>query len=263
MNAINEVDLAFVVDTTGSMGGFIAAAQRQMIGMIAEVSRAADVSIRVAVVQYRDHPPQDTLVYRVAPFSADLSRAKQAIEALHAGGGGDGPEAVLDGIVAACGELEWQPHSRRLAVLVGDAPPHGTGGAGDAFPHGCPCGETVESATAKAEEARVTVYALGLTLWATESFTRIARFTGGECFGAGQGADAVERVKQLLSTEFGHLELDRAVLEAWNATDMFSTDAAAMKLGRTCGEVAASVARLSARRLIGSRAPAAACETCT
>ena len=35
-NEINAVDLAFVVDTTGSMGGLIQAAQNQMIAMLKE-----------------------------------------------------------------------------------------------------------------------------------------------------------------------------------------------------------------------------------
>jgi hypothetical protein len=202
-------------------------------------------------VQYRDHPPQDRLVYQVAPFMAELAEATRVIGSLHANGGGDGPEAVLDGIVAACGELEWQPHSRRLAILVGDAPPHGAGGSGDAFPKGCPCGQTIESATALAEETRVTFYALGLTPYAKDSFTRVARLTGGEYFDSAQSDQAVQRVKQLLALEFGHLELDGAVLDEWNESEDFSIDAAALKLGRTCGEVATSVARLSARRLIG------------
>jgi hypothetical protein len=31
MPALNQLDLAFVVDTTGSMGGLISAAQKQMV----------------------------------------------------------------------------------------------------------------------------------------------------------------------------------------------------------------------------------------
>jgi hypothetical protein len=36
LDAINQLDLAFVVDTTGSMSGLIAAAQRQMNTMVNE-----------------------------------------------------------------------------------------------------------------------------------------------------------------------------------------------------------------------------------
>ena len=62
-NEINAVDLAFVVDTTGSMGGLIAAAQNQMITMLEELTRAANINLWLGVVGYRDHPPQDKMVY--------------------------------------------------------------------------------------------------------------------------------------------------------------------------------------------------------
>src|SRR5690242_7915138 len=176
MAEINALDLAFVVDTTGSMGNLIGAAQRQMVAMIGEVARSAEVSLRLGVVEYRDHPPQDRLVFRVHPFTGDLKKAQAAINGLKADGGGDTPEAVLDGVLAACRDLKWRPHARRLAVLVGDAPPHGVGCGGDGFPRGCPCGETIDSVTAAAEEARVTLYALGLTPYVTESFGRLSRY---------------------------------------------------------------------------------------
>lgn len=66
-NEINAVDLAFVVDTTGSMGGLIAAAQNQMITMLEELTRAANITLWLGVVEYRDHPPQDNMLYEVYP----------------------------------------------------------------------------------------------------------------------------------------------------------------------------------------------------
>ena len=96
------MDLAFVVDTTGSMGHLIHAAQQQMINLISEVTSAAAIDLRLAVVEYRDHPPQDTMVYRVHAFTADLKKARATINALSANGGGDTPESVLDGVLAAC-----------------------------------------------------------------------------------------------------------------------------------------------------------------
>ena len=152
MAQINEFDLAFVVDTTGSMGGLITAAQRQMTEMIDALASAAAVEMRLGIVEYRDHPPQDTLISRAYPFTADLRAAKKTLNALRAQGGGDEPEAVFAGLVAAQSELAWRPHARRVAVLVGDAPPHGLGRRGDSFPHGCPSGETIHSTAAKLEE---------------------------------------------------------------------------------------------------------------
>ena len=65
------------------------------------------VDLRLGIVEYRDHPPQDTMVYRVYPLTGDLRQAKELINRLKPEGGGDVPEAVLAGVVAACQELAW------------------------------------------------------------------------------------------------------------------------------------------------------------
>ena len=116
VTTINQFDLAFVVDTTGSMGGLIAAAQTQMVEMVDTLSTAVDVDMQLGVVEYRDHPPQDRMVYRVHQLTGNLGKAKRAINRLSADGGGDEPEAVFAGIVAACRELAWRRHARRWAA---------------------------------------------------------------------------------------------------------------------------------------------------
>jgi hypothetical protein len=219
--------------------------------MIGELLASADVTLRLAVVEYRDHPPLDPLVYRVHPFTDDLTQAQQTINKLKpGGGGGDGPESVLDGVVAACRELAWGPDARRIAVLVGDAPPHGVGYCRDAFPQGCPCGETIDSATAAAEEARVTLYALGLTAYVQESFGRLSRFTGGRYFDAAQGDAAVTRIKEILAREFGNLEFDRRVFELRTQERSLALDGLATRLASSRPAVSAALSRLGARGLI-------------
>ncbi|HEY1352868.1 MAG TPA: hypothetical protein VGF67_24910 [Ktedonobacteraceae bacterium] len=84
---INAVDLAFVVDTTSSMGSLIAAAQQQMISMLRELTRAADIYLRLGVVEYRDHPPQDSMVSQAYTLSEDLQAGEQVIKGLQAKGG--------------------------------------------------------------------------------------------------------------------------------------------------------------------------------
>lgn len=249
--AINQFDLAFVVDTTGSMGGLIAAAQRHMIEMIDRLASLAQVDLQLGIVEYRDHPPQDTMVYRVHALTGDLTQAKKSINKLHAHGGGDEPEAVLAGVVAACRELKWRRHARRIAVLVGDAPPHGVGGRGDAFRSGCPSGETVESASAKAEERSVTVYALALTAACRPSFEHLSRLTGGNCFTTG---DAIEQIEKVLQQEFGQLDFDRQVHDAWLGAADPLIDGVADQLEVTPPRVAAAVSRLRSHGFLVSAA---------
>jgi hypothetical protein len=250
MKDINAVDLAFVVDTTGSMGHLIGTAQQQMIDLIKEVVGAAAIDLRLGVVEYRDHPPQDKLVYRAHPFTADLKQAQKTISKLSAAGGGDGPEAVLDGVVAACRELQWRPHALRLAVLIGDAPPHGVGCGGDGFPRGCPCGETIDSVTAAVEETRVTLYALGLTQCVHDSFGRLSRATGGEFFAANQADAAMARLRDILATEFRHLDFDRRVLAERQASPALPLGELAARLESSRPAVSGAISRLGARGLL-------------
>lgn len=255
---INAVDLAFIVDTTGSMSGLIAAAQRRMVTMMEELASSAQIDLRLGVVEYRDHPPQDTLVYRVHHFTGDLKQAQKTIEGLKADGGGDAPEAVLDGVNAARLELIWRKHARRLAVLVGDAPPHGVGATGDSFRSGCPCGETIESITRSAEELRVTVYALGLTTTVAASFSEISQLTGGQFFPADKADAAIQHLATILKSEFGSLELDRKVLAAWQADSDASNEELAERLASNRHAVSASLVRLLSRDLLEPVAPSVA-----
>jgi hypothetical protein len=59
IDALNQLDLAFVVDTTGSMGAFIGAARQHMIALLRSLTDGALTrpDLRLAVVEYRDHPP--------------------------------------------------------------------------------------------------------------------------------------------------------------------------------------------------------------
>jgi Mg-chelatase subunit ChlD len=249
-NEINAVDLAFVVDTTGSMGGLIRAAQRQMVRMLEEVTRAADINLCLGVVEYRDHPPQDQMVYRVYPFTGNLKQAQKNIEGLRANGGGDAPEAVLDGITAACRQLTWWKHARRLMVLVGDAPPHGVGASGDSFSQGCPCGETIASVTRLAEENRVTIHSLGLTSEVVESFSEISYLTGGQFFSSQHGDKAIEHIAAILQKEFADLDLDRRVLALRREHSELIIDELAEQLETSRHAVSTSLVRLLSRDLI-------------
>lgn len=250
MAKLNEFDLAFIVDTTASMGGLIDAAQKRMVEMIDALSAAADIDMQLGVVEYRDHPPQDKMVYRVEDLTGDLRAAKRTINRLTPRGGGDEPEAVFAGIVAACQELTWRPHARRMAVLVGDAPPHGVGCPSDGFPRGCPSGETIETVSAKAEEARVTLYALALTRRCAESFERISLLTGGRFFRAQDDAAAMQQMREIVKSEFGQLDFDREVYEAWQSLSDPMVDAVAEQLGQSSARVGSAVCRLQSRGLL-------------
>jgi len=93
------------------------------------------------IVAYRDHPGQDnSYVTKTLPFTSNTHELHHFLDNLRAGGGGDGPEAVIAGMAVALGDLEWRRNAAKMIVIITDAPPHGIGESGDGFPRGEPGG---------------------------------------------------------------------------------------------------------------------------
>ena len=93
------------------------------------------------IVAYRDHPGQDnSYVTKTLPFTSETSELHSFLDNLRAGGGGDGPEAVIAGMAVALGDLQWRRNAAKMIVIITDAPPHGIGERGDGFPQGEPGG---------------------------------------------------------------------------------------------------------------------------
>nr|CAA9259120.1 hypothetical protein AVDCRST_MAG63-2327 [uncultured Armatimonadetes bacterium] len=266
-DALNRVDLCFVVDTTGSMGMFIKAAQRHLLDAMDALRAGHDIDLRVGLTEYRDHPPQErSFVTRFHAPKPDLQAMQKAINALKAEGGGDAPEAVFDGVHAACGEMPWREHSRRFVLLVGDAPPHGARAherreeAPEAEPAGgrgrrsraadlCPCGLTVHDVTAAAESRNVTVHALCMVADAATvgAFTAIAGGTGGACAPAQSADKIVGTMGAVLEREFSSLPFDRETLRVARGIGEPDTERVAEALGCPRVQAAASLARLGKR----------------
>jgi hypothetical protein len=255
METLSQVDLAFIVDTTGSMGSFIQTARQQRTAMLQAATSAAPlpIDLRLGIVEYRDHPPQErSFVARTHPFEGDLRKVQKVIAGLQVAGGGDGPEAVFDGLAAACRDLTWRRHACRLAVLIGDWPPHGVGCAGDGFRNGCPCGLDTASTTALLEQHGVTLYALGLTNHVKDSFTPLAVWTGGDYFEANRSQDALAALQKVIGREFEEMDMDRRVLEFCRATPHWTMDGVSESLASGRQRVAASLSRLGRRGFLTS-----------
>ncbi|KAI9510603.1 elongation factor-2 kinase [Russula earlei] len=110
------LDLVFVQDCTGSQGSYISSATKNIQLICDNICQSGKLQaredLRVGLVAYRDHPPQDhTYVTRNFGFSSDIDKVHRDLSSLYASGGGDGPEAMI--------------------VLIADAPPHGVGEYGD------------------------------------------------------------------------------------------------------------------------------------
>lgn len=93
------LDLAFAMDTTGSMSSYIRSARDNVRHIVEELVATEVSDVRVALVEYRDHPPQEsTFVTRVNDFSNRIADMRRWLENSTANGGGDRPEAVADAL---------------------------------------------------------------------------------------------------------------------------------------------------------------------
>lgn len=121
---INTVDIAFVVDATGSMGDELMYLQAEMNDVIYKAKQISDkLDFHFANVFYRDMG--DEYVTRTMNFSRVLSESVDFINAQSAGGGGDYEEAVEVALDTAIHSLAWSETARtRLLFLIMDAPPH-------------------------------------------------------------------------------------------------------------------------------------------
>lgn len=118
----HAMDLALVIDTTGSMGDEMAYLQAELDSIVARLRRnAGNLDLRIGVVLYRDQG--DDYVVRTAPLSGDTAATRKLLAAQEADGGGDEPEA-MDQALAAAQQLQWRPDAAKAVLLVTDAPPH-------------------------------------------------------------------------------------------------------------------------------------------
>ncbi|HLM54985.1 MAG TPA: vWA domain-containing protein [Pyrinomonadaceae bacterium] len=120
------LEMVFVLDTTGSMGGLIDGAKQRIWGIVNEVMQTPSrPNVRVGLVAYRDQG--DQYVTQVLPLTNDLDKVYTTLMDYQANGGGDWPENVRRALADGVRGAGWSKRSNDVAqilFLVGDAPPH-------------------------------------------------------------------------------------------------------------------------------------------
>ncbi len=120
-----RIEVAFVLDTTGSMGGLIQAAKEKIWSIASTLASGQPApEILMGLVAYRDRG--DAYVTRVTDLSSDLDSVYATLMDYKADGGGDGPESVNQALHDALERMSWsqKPNTYRVIFLIGDAPPH-------------------------------------------------------------------------------------------------------------------------------------------
>ncbi|MCB9669817.1 MAG: VWA domain-containing protein [Alphaproteobacteria bacterium] len=119
------VDMVFVVDTTGSMGGLLEGAKATIWQILdTVVSQEPRPLVRVGFVAYRDRG--DAYVTRTFAPTDDLDAAHAFLTGLQPDGGGDTPESMAAGMQEALDGFQWSGGDRafRTLFVVADAPDH-------------------------------------------------------------------------------------------------------------------------------------------
>lgn len=120
-----EIEVVFVLDTTGSMGGLIEGAKRKIWSIANDIADTEPTpQIRFGLVGFRDRG--DEYVTRRFDLTDDLDLIYTELMNFTANGGGDGPESVNQALHEAVEKIQWSPRDDVLKIifLVGDSPPH-------------------------------------------------------------------------------------------------------------------------------------------
>lgn len=116
-----QLDIMFVVDTTGSMGDELNYLQTELTQIINAIPYDKSL-LNVGLTFYRDIG--DEYVVRAHGFTNDILTAQQTLNNESYDGGGDYPEAMDQALHQAI-DANWAQDSKRIVFLIADAPPHG------------------------------------------------------------------------------------------------------------------------------------------
>lgn len=193
----NDIDVVFVVDTTGSMSPTIADV-RAYASQVARQLAAGSNSYRFSLVDYRDFPARtgsstDYPSRLVVPFTDDLAALQAGLDRLQASGGGDIPESAWSGIMTGL-DQPWRPGVQKVLIAMSDAGPL------DPEPF---TGFTADQVVQRAFEIDpVQIYTVNTVSWssAADALAGVATRTGGAHYRAAQGVSIPEAITSAIGT---------------------------------------------------------------
>ncbi|MFN3753802.1 carboxypeptidase-like regulatory domain-containing protein [Flavobacterium sp.] len=120
----NKINIAFMIDATGSMGDEISYLQAELYDVIERTQKQfPNADLSMGSVFYRDNG--DDYLVKNFDFTTEVPDVISFIKKQYADGGGDYPEAVIEGLEASIESMTWEDDARaKLLFLLLDAPPH-------------------------------------------------------------------------------------------------------------------------------------------
>ena len=120
-HSTDNSDILFLIDKTSSMEDDIANVQKGLTEIINSINKYKNV--RVAIGLYGDKNSDGKDWYSYKNFETNLKSAKKFIKNIKVTAGEDYPESVYDGFFESSKENFWKSESKRMVILIGDAPP--------------------------------------------------------------------------------------------------------------------------------------------
>ena len=218
---LRELDVAWVVDASGSMDRFWTEARKVVDGITSRLARGhADrqPDVRFGLVAFRDHGQRNGYVTRTSDFGNEEAFSA-ALGTITVGRGGDVPEAGLEAMQAAL-DLSWRPSqlTTRVMVMVSDASYHDNTDAS---------GKPTQSAIIeRAQQAGIHVICLAVGRQQTTSRDRrhqakqyetISAATDGATFSIERADAAASMMEQMLSNASDDIANRERVLDVVEA----------------------------------------------
>ncbi|MBN1695947.1 MAG: VWA domain-containing protein [Spirochaetales bacterium] len=119
-----ELDILFILDTTGSMGEEIQRLKTtiEIINMNL-VALSSKPRVRFGMVLYKDRGDEEYITRNI-PFTSDIEVFRGELLKVSAYGGNDIREDLQAALDDAIHKMEWNEGGIRLGFIVTDAPPH-------------------------------------------------------------------------------------------------------------------------------------------
>ena len=116
----NGSDILFLIDKTGSMTNDIEDVKKNLNKIIDQVKELKDV--RLAVANYGDKNVDGPGWFNSVDLTKDFQQIRNYVNKMQVSDGGDYPESVYDGIAASVNQLNWRENSKKMILVIGDAP---------------------------------------------------------------------------------------------------------------------------------------------
>ena len=121
-DSVVTLDLAFIMDITGSMSSYLEFAKKQILSIINKIMSDSNVNVKLGFIGYRDFNDNNVEYVIYPELTKEVELVKNFISSARTGGGGD-CEDMAGGLYTAL-NYKWESKSR-FAMLIADVPCHG------------------------------------------------------------------------------------------------------------------------------------------